>query len=167
MERDGMPSLSASLPTNFNPRAPHGARHAECRPVMPRWAFQSTRSAWSATKAYSYSDNLAIFQSTRSAWSATCASFASTPASNNFNPRAPHGARRAPPLQRRALVAISIHALRMERDGSQLRRSRRHADFNPRAPHGARPSRRKNLTPKRNFNPRAPHGARRSAPMPT
>ena len=37
-------------------------------------------------------------------------------------------------------LAISIHALRMERDDGVLPPDPAGADFNPRAPHGARPS---------------------------
>ena len=60
---------------HFNPRAPHGAR-----PGLP--SGQSFRSA---------------FQSTRSAWSATSGSSTTQPRARNFNPRAPHGARPADP----------------------------------------------------------------------
>ena len=78
----------------------------------------------------------------------------------NFNPRAPHGARRllrqiiicqhkfqstrsawsatyAPPVFA-TTTRISIHALRMERDNLSTRKELFKLYFNPRAPHGAR-----------------------------
>ena len=56
---------------------------------------------------------------------------------------------------------ISIHALRMERDNRTKDAILLNADFNPRAPHGARPGIRTGRSMINNFNPRAPHGARR------
>ena len=126
---------------DFNPRAPHGARPHTHWSRAFLLVFQSTRSAWSATSARAASQLRRMgrrFQSTRSAWSATPqlhdfverlsisihalrmerdVSIKRYPGlQHNFNPRAPHGARRC--------------------SASPLPRPGR--DFNPRAPHGAR-----------------------------
>ena len=183
MERDVTYNSPHCFPTNFNPRAPHGARQGDFEwqsiwqhfnPRAPhgarRWTgrrmvltmsisihalrmerdawlsrsslsshqFQSTRSAWSATllpKENAFRDT---FQSTRSAWSATA----------QFYPIF-------------AAIAISIHALRMERDQVSVMGFCGLSDFNPRAPHGARRSKFIGNNKTSHFNPRAPHGARR------
>ena len=127
-------------PDYFNPRSPHGERHAVWR--------RSTRSS--------------EFQSTLPAWGATPASADRAPLPSNFNPRSPHGER--PPLclafldflyfnprsphgerhrRRRStgLPWISIHAPRMGSD-IRLKRSRSiKYNFNPRSPHGERHAR--------------------------
>ena len=79
-----------------------------------------------------------IFQSTRPIRGATSIIPDFFAISNNFNPRAPYGAR---PNRR------------------ETRRSN-HIDFNPRAPYGARQIRPGNSQVQINFNPRAPYGAR-------
>ena len=61
------------------------------------------------------------------------------PAAQDFNPRAPHGARPTALTVRESVGGISIHALRMERDPRSLDPSDPTQHFNPRAPHGARP----------------------------
>ena len=81
---------------------------------------------------------MSTFQSTRPAWGATNSYLPSALSLNDFNPRAPHGAR-----------LLSWWSARASRN------------FNPRAPHGAR--RPLCSAPRRcstDFNPRAPHGAR-------
>ena len=93
MERDPLLVAAPYKLWDFNPRAPHGARHISLLVSLFILPFQSTRSAWSATGAASTAGADSTFQSTRSAWSAT----------------------RRPARQSRA-TAISIHALRMERD---------------------------------------------------
>ena len=141
----------ACHPTNFNPRAPHGARLGARDGVSAACAFQSTRSAWSATWYYLLVNLSTRFQSTRSAWSATLPDLIVVPPPGDFNPRAPHGAR---PLTlnggggggefqstrsawsataegeavRRGYL-ISIHALRMERDGEPHRLYHRHRNI--------------------------------------
>ena len=60
----------------------------------------------------------------------------------HFNPRSPHGERRAADDQRVAAVGISTHAPRTGSDGSCSRRaSAPPCYFNPRSPHGERPNR--------------------------
>ena len=58
----------------------------------------------------------------------------------HFNPRAPCGARRALRQQREMTQAISIHAPRVGRDDLDDAKDNAAEDFNPRAPCGARPS---------------------------
>ena len=60
------------------------------------------------------------------------------PQPGHFNPRAPHGARPSAYLRIYDKLAISIHALRMERDKVLLGVLLAFHYFNPRAPHGAR-----------------------------
>ena len=60
------------------------------------------------------------FQSTRSAWSATQKTTHTKHHLPDFNPRAPHGARRRCTMDFRKTSRISIHALRMERDAFPL-----------------------------------------------
>jgi len=87
----------------------------------------------------SYYKHLVEFQSTRSERSATAAkkvAFERYP--NDFNPRAPSGARREYSKPRTKILAISIHALRAERDFYESKGWKVGSDFNPRAPSGAR-----------------------------
>ena len=150
--------------SNFNPRAPHGARLRAAVALLDRATFQSTRSAWSATRR--------------------------TPAPMgyaDFNPRAPHGARLTKSRRVCDVFTISIHALRMERDFARLLPYLIEQHFNPRAPHGARLQAHGLMRYSRlfqstrsawsatlpvililpaliHFNPRAPHGARHCQP---
>jgi len=72
MERDYPPNIgSIKEAINFNPRAPHGARPIPGTGGSAFIAFQSMRSAWSATGTARKWVWDARFQSTRSAWSAT------------------------------------------------------------------------------------------------
>ena len=102
----------------FNPRAPHGARPYGSSPAVYPDIFQSTRPAWGATDdivRIFVDEHISIhaprmgrdvtrkgvrrltekFQSTRPAWGATLISIPYFTPARNFNPRAPHGARRA------------------------------------------------------------------------
>ena len=60
----------------------------------------------------------------------------------------------------RAALAISLHALREERDERQNGQGEADRYFNPRAPRGARPGISSFMRRSRDFNPRAPRGAR-------
>ena len=158
--RDGWRRFRHSPLSNFNPRAPCGARRsfrrcpspsdhfnprAPCgaRPVCMIYhyrttAFQSTRPVWGATFSRFWILCSSIqFQSTRPVWGATCAHVPLPTLRSNFNPRAPCGAR---------LVFHGFASFAK--------------NFNPRAPCGARP--RSLAKPSRSsyFNPRAPCGAR-------
>ena len=100
---------------DFNPRAPHGARPRDIVVLIDKNAFQSTRPAWGATIHSVSNTAQAEFQSTRPAWGATyqdgirCNDHTISIHAprmgrdmdagindiqhENFNPRAPHGAR--------------------------------------------------------------------------
>ena len=103
--------------TNFNPRAPYGARLCFCFALVIRLIFQSTRPIRSATRdslhpsprgpisihaphtgrdaGCSRWDLFTIaFQSTRPIRGATLSTGRSQSLKLNFNPRAPYGARR-------------------------------------------------------------------------
>ena len=122
--------------------------------------FQSTRSAWSATACCkssgcyhrisihalrmerdilrSITRGLSVDFNPRAPHGALRSPRRSVCSSSYFNPRAPHGARRRLFRRLRLNDGISIHALRMERDGRRGSAGCRSAHFNPRAPHGAR-----------------------------
>ena len=124
--------------SNFNPRAPCGAR-----PHTPASRSVSCR-----------------FQSTRPLRGATETARTAAPVAHDFNPRAPCGARRAGDrrLHGRAVISIhaplagrdldhghallrdviSIHAPLAGRDGGWCYINPKYSDFNPRAPCGAR-----------------------------
>ena len=99
--------------------------------------FQSTRSAGSAT-IYNFGDyTLNTFQSTRSAGSAT-SDYDTTLRYIAFQSTRSAGSATGRDVTERLRHAISIHALRRERDKQHVstRMCTRH--FNPRAPQGAR-----------------------------
>ena len=151
--------ISTSPLWYFTPRAPHGARPVFDRVWEANTVFQSTRSAWSATRhrvcpCYFFPISIHALRMERDPTVYVLVlvpeisihalrmerdvSIKRYPGlQHNFNPRAPHGARRA-----------SI-CLPTRRD-----------NFNPRAPHGARRLEEVLLCQGQNFNPRAPHGAR-------
>ena len=109
-------------------------RAAYCK----EWRFQSTRSVRSATIRRKRGDGAWKFQSTRSVRSATAERLSRSPeyeisihalraerddktlrrhdGIDDFNPRAPCGARLFPVIHLQLVVDISIHALRAERD---------------------------------------------------
>ena len=127
--------------TNFNPRAPRGARlkavilSAEAT-LISIHALREERDNGRKGQLYLSPE----FQSTRSARSATSSRASGRLAAGYFNPRAPRGARPAP--------------------ASPPADSGR--NFNPRAPRGARrPGWPRGRVCSCNFNPRAPRGARR------
>ena len=112
-----MRGRSRSRATNFNPRAPCGARRAflSCEsarrhfnPRAPCGARQLSRRCRSTDRA---------FQSTRPVWGAT--SLFLIPCS---------------------CYTISIHAPRVGRDPPRRKAAQKVGDFNPRAPCGARPN---------------------------
>ena len=116
MERDWCRTGAATISRNFNPRAPHGARRGALWIFATRRAFQSTRSAWSATDVFRREASAhqisihALRMERDDVWLGSIELYA----------------------------VISIHALRMERDGQDVYRPRPLGNFNPRAPHGAR-----------------------------
>ena len=79
---------------NFNPRSPHGERH--CRPLffLAVRSFQSTLPARGATNSAWRKTSVSGFQSTLPARGATLLDNRQG-VSSYFNPRSPHGERRA------------------------------------------------------------------------
>ena len=94
--RMGRDHIGFSCPTglrDFNPRAPHGARHIEQRVVQMEFEFQSTRPAWGATETksadvFGYQISIHAPRMGRDEHHRR-----SRYEHADFNPRAPHGAR--------------------------------------------------------------------------
>ena len=170
----------------FNPRAPCGARPAEGRGLdhtghfnprapcgaRPGWAVTGSGTSEISTHApLAGRDNNGqfiphpatwLFQPTRPLRGATAVVAVPPVVDQNFNPRAPCGARLAPPLLcHNNIETISTHAPLAGRDNTHIAIDKPLINFNPRAPCGAR-RKRENLGRKQKyFNPRAPCGARR------
>ena len=129
----------ARASTDFNPRAPYGARPKPLSATRLPPTFQSTRPIRGATRTNQHttvekeisihaphtgrdaelaplSPGTSEFQSTRPIRGATQTGCLRRSSMSNFNPRAPYGARRVPSVFRAGPV-----------------------NFNPRAPYGARP----------------------------
>ena len=124
--------------------------------------FQSTRPVWGATRWTGWTRQCISFQSTRPVWGATACDIFYRTAGQDFNPRAPCGARLWAGVSNQIRRDISIHAPRVGRDVlccSGVCHPNLH--FNPRAPCGARPRTVDRSPAPRYFNPRAPCGARR------
>ena len=169
---------------DFNPRAPYGARRNTMDRVIATAAFQSTRPIRGATlSCFDLLFDLLPFQSTRPIRGATIdvlgniirSIFQSTrpirgatwlllvvwPGRQDFNPRAPYGARQKQEKRNTKRGKISIHAPHTGRDQYGIPNMLGILDFNPRAPYGARHHPHNTQHDKRvNFNPRAPYGAR-------
>ena len=158
------PSGRRSPARNFNPRAPRGARLHQ-REVWSRFndiSIHALREERDGMPSF-YVQVGTQFQSTRSARSATRGCFRQCRGHQDFNPRAPRGAR-LPVIQVQLhIFSISIHALREERDCLFHWRQKLTPNFNPRAPRGARPAALSVGADSDNFNPRAPRGARLQA----
>ena len=111
-------SLSLSLSTYFNPRAPCGARPISSTDRTYILHFNPRAPCGARPVHIQFRRIPCVFQSTRPVWGATTRSTAMRPCFSYFNPRAPCGARRS--------------------DCHRPQRLRMH--FNPRAPCGARPT---------------------------
>ena len=96
------------------------------------------------------------FQSTLPARGATFLTALSVKPAFDFNPRSPHGERRAPKALPDAGAGISIHAPRTGSDRVMWRLSHCHSNFNPRSPHGERPLRRASSARSRSFQSTLP-----------
>ena len=81
-------------PFHFNPRAPCGARHYLETTITDIDLFQSTRPVRGATLGYSAALSTFSFQSARPVRGATSSDPKQAGWGQNFNPRAPCGARR-------------------------------------------------------------------------
>ena len=171
--------------SGFNPRAPHGARRLfdSCQDMAitvsihaPRTGrdhqilqtrlnsqeFQSTRPARGATQTAGMQECLTKgFQSTRPARGATTTHKYLTYRPGSFNPRAPHGARRARYPLLADIIIVSIHAPRTGRDHSTSFSSTAGYQFQSTRPaRGATHCMQHYRPQTQSFNPRAPHGAR-------
>ena len=125
------------------------------------WLFQSTRPIRGATtdSTTPRGHNTENFNP-RAPYGARLATPACLPSVRYFNPRAPYGARLWAEAKARWQAGISIHAPHTGRDGNLSQLSAICLNFNPRAPYGARRTI-ATLPPQPYFNPRAPYGARR------
>ena len=112
-----LPSASAAALTNFNPRAPCGARHVH-RVVVLAVRLISTHAPLAGRDCHrAYTDRDVQYFNPRAPCGARrLQGRGDQPAAEHFNPRAPCGARLG-------VSAVAEHLL----------------DFNPRAPCGARP----------------------------
>ncbi len=136
-------TASSSAPTNFNPRAPCGARLPPVSSSAERGAiFQSTRPVRGATWLdCPFTVRRLSFQSTRPVRGATVRRRRRRMDNEDFNPRAPCGAR---PLRRRSAARKRQFQSTRPVRGATIRKNRlrcRSGHFNPRAPCGARPQR--------------------------
>ena len=121
----------------FNPRAPCGARRSARHCLAVSGGFQSTRPVWGATMASHVWSMAYSFQSTRPVWGATYP-WDWVIKNDDFNPRAPCGARPGVLRHLGRVAFISIHAPRVGRDHILHTRHTGCCNFNPRAPCGAR-----------------------------
>ena len=185
MEGDRVPDGEGGYTLDFNPRPPHGGR-----PRLQRNNDATIDISIHALRmegdcvAISLTALLHRFQSTPSAWRATKSCAQLTLATCDFNPRPPHGGRHFRQFEKRdaeifqstpsawrateasdrrgAGCQISIHALRMEGDGQMIVCLVLVWDyFNPRPPHGGRHLHDFSISHDyMHFNPRPPHGGR-------
>ena len=135
----GILGAARAVCAHFNPRAPCGARLST--PPIPHrsYQFQPTRPLRGATCLMLFPCKIElVFQPTRPLRGATAVNRCRRRAYQNFNPRAPCGARRD---QARDATgnAISTHAPLAGRDIVRSTAAIRVKNFNPRAPCGARP----------------------------
>ena len=114
--RPALPNMRPSAPRYFNPRAPYGARPDLC-------AQSGLNPPISIHAPHTGRDDRPIRPGGNAKY---------------FNPRAPYGARRTDVQTVRKAVFISIHAPHTGRDDRQAQRLYARKDFNPRAPYGAR-----------------------------
>ena len=159
--RDHPRSLHSPRRSDFNPRAPCGARpvslparrrHANFNPRAPCGARRSCRILWMPVFSYF---------NPRAPCGARHLIEPIIGTRLDFNPRAPCGARPHTHGQEGYQSgAISIHAPLAGRDEEYLDFLITQQDFNPRAPCGARPATLRRRRRSTDFNPRAPCGAR-------
>ena len=127
--------------------------------LNPKWAFQSTPSAWRETESRGVLSVSERFQSTPSAWRETFRlrtsldhqhiSIHSLRMEGDIH-RTNHGRRRI----------ISIHSLRMEGDHLRQADTVHVVYFNPLPPHGGRRCCQRQFSRIIYFNPLPPHGGR-------
>ena len=148
---------------NFNPRSPHGERRRSM-PTSSRWRrFQSTLPARGATRRHCIpsASTRRRFQSTLPARGATSPRFPMRTSNRDFNPRSPHGERRAEllkllhhllfqstlPARGATMAGLAERAGQGFQSTLPARGATRIIcletalswNFNPRSPHGERP----------------------------
>ena len=117
VEGDAWPRGSAASSANFNPRPPCGGRPSPLPMGFPQDAFQSTPSVWRATRNRRERRSSVLHFNPRPPCGGRrprSAERAARP--SHFNPRPPCGGRLGMYRFAHILVAISIHALRVEGD---------------------------------------------------
>ena len=150
-----------SRPTsNFNPRSPHGERHAVRPPHARHDGFQPTLPARGATHVPSQLEEIIMISTHAPRTGSDTSALSIVAGQLHFNPRSPHGERLTLSSTLLVLFSISTHA---PRTGSDPFRNPRHfrlcisthaprtgsdvglytivvgvLDFNPRSPHGER-----------------------------
>ena len=138
--RDVLHRPELAGPSDFNPRAPCGARQEKTYTFNQKKVFQSTRPVWGATGSITELNGVMV----------------------DFNPRAPCGARRDCVRSTLDRTRISIHAPRVGRDAAPCGGATLMSVISIHAPRVGRdvcqPS---TCGPGWYFNPRAPCGARR------
>ena len=154
------------LDTNFNPRAPRGARPgahdaSRGRKISIHAPREGRDDSWLLISERQRDFNPRAPRGARLSLPRLAG------LRRDFNPRAPRGARLAILIFVAVAVLISIHAPREGRDLFHASDKPSHRNFNPRAPRGARRLTRRNCWRIIHFNPRAPRGARRSRPVPS
>ena len=136
--RDHLRGALCMAQEHFNPRAPCGARPASLRARRASTAFQSTRPLRGATIQRTQAIAQAVISIHAPLAGRDLFDLLIVLTPNNFNPRAPCGAR----LRQMELfeeMEISIHAPLAGRDCSGSQPGCTCSNFNPRAPCGARP----------------------------
>ena len=161
--RDQRTHLRSSRQPYFNPRAPYGARPGAGTAPDPVLAISihAPHTGRDDTRLRSSSTSL-VFQSTRPIRGATNRHSNILSKHNDFNPRAPYGARLAGYSEGYASGVISIHAPHTGRDEGNLSDHTTLLIFQSTRPiRGATRPPPWRLGPWPDFNPRAPYGARR------
>ena len=132
--------IAPYVPSDFNPRSPHGERPALRILKRENASDFNPRSPHGERQKYSeiLPKRKTKFQSTLPARGATRFSMLADTTFKHFNPRSPHGERQ----NSSGSYTAGLH-------------------FNPRSPHGERQQTVwKHSDIRRNFNPRSPHGER-------
>ncbi len=118
MGSDGFHIFFTSFLQNFNPRSPHGERHAVWRRSTRSAEFQSTLPAWGATDWLYWCRNSARISIHAPRMGSDVLLAVYLVIASNFNPRSPHGERHHPIDCWKIPDGISIHAPRMGSDST-------------------------------------------------
>ena len=160
-----MRSCMLSLLSNFNPRAPRGARPAAEESLLRRREFQSTCPARGTTMAApAASSGVSNFNPRAPRGARPCFLLLRFQFQVYFNPRAPRGARLSPLEICTKTKHISIHVPREGHDAS-CRSNRRQDQISIHVPREGHDFTLLSLSLSLlHFNPRAPRGARLKEP---